>query len=441
MLLSFTVRGYRSFHQEQALSLVANNRYTDHADHLRAPPGAEERLLPVIALYGANGAGKSNLIKALAHLRALVVGKARPQLVPFMFQGGLEVSLEVQFTAQGSIFLYGISGTSERLREEWLYLRQGSRWVAVLEREEGKVEFGEACPAPSERLRALRTLGAKPHQTFLSFVREELDGADSGSQMQAVLDWFRRLKIILPSTMHTLLPLALTDDPDLRGRMGEVLSRVATGVSRLEVAERELDAAEIEALRVPWERLTTEDAADLVLSRNGRVYRAIGGQGRVVESSLHLHHPFGEGSIPFTPDDESDGTCRLLHLLPALLPEPGDGAGGAVIVVDEIDRSLHPQLSKHLLRRFIADGGNRQLIFTTHDLNLLDLDVLRRDEIWFVEKREGASDLYSLADFKIRKDLSIDRAYLQGRFGAVPPVEQEWPEWVKAIHRELEPRR
>jgi uncharacterized protein len=136
-----------------------------------------------------------------------------------------------------------------------------------------------------------------------------------------------------------------------------------------------------------------------------------------------------------------DGICRLLHLLPALLPEPEDGAGGAVIVVDEIDRSLHPQLSKHLLRRFIADGGNRQLIFTTHDLNLLDLDVLLRDEIWFVEKREGASDLYSLADFKLRKDLSIDRAYLQGRFGAVPPVEQEWPERVKAIHRELESRR
>lgn len=442
MLLSLTVKGYRSFQVEQTLSLIANNRYTDHADHLKTLPVGEERLLPVLALYGANGAGKSNLIQALAHLRLLVMGKARPQLTPFMFQSGQDISIEIQFLSENTVFLYGVIGADDRLREEWLYLRAGTRWIPLFEREDNRVELGEACPAPSERLKALRTIGAKPHQTFLRFVDEELsDGGDSGPELRSALDWFKRLKIILPSSLHSLLPLALTDNPDLRSRMSEVLSRVATGVSRLEVTERELDPTELESMRFPWSRLPQDvPSGDVILSRNGRVYRMPDGQSRVLESSLHLHHPFGAGTIPFSPEDESDGTHRLLHLLPALLPDP-DADQGSVIVVDEIDRSLHPQLSKHLIRRFIADGGARQLIFTTHDLNLLDLDVLRRDEIWFVEKRDAASDLYSLADFKIRKDLSIDRAYLQGRFGAVPPVEQEWPEWVQAIHRELGPRR
>jgi hypothetical protein len=118
--------------------------------------------------------------------------------------------------------------------------------------------------------------------------------------------------------------------------------------------------------------------------------------------------------------EESDGTRRLLNLIPALhhMKE-----SGAVYLIDEIDRSLHPILVKNFLELFLksCEGQPGQIIVTTHESNLLDLDLFRRDEIWFAEKDQGAATrLYSLADFKIRKDLEIRKHYLQGRFGAVP---------------------
>jgi hypothetical protein len=119
-------------------------------------------------------------------------------------------------------------------------------------------------------------------------------------------------------------------------------------------------------------------------------------------------------------DDESDGTRRLLDLLPALHQMQKQGG---VYFVDEIDRSMHPILVRRLVEFFLASCGESpgQLMFTTHESSLLDLDLLRRDEIWFAEKDyEQATRLYSLADFKVRNDLEIRKHYLQGRFGAIP---------------------
>jgi len=126
--------------------------------------------------------------------------------------------------------------------------------------------------------------------------------------------------------------------------------------------------------------------------------------------------------VEFSIDEESEGTQRLINLIPALFilkknPEK-------VIFLDELDRRLHPLLSRKFLEFFLQckiEQSKNQLIFTTHDTNLLDLDLLRRDEIWFVEKNnQGASQLYSLAEFKIRSDLKVEKGYLNGRFGAIP---------------------
>jgi hypothetical protein len=115
--------------------------------------------------------------------------------------------------------------------------------------------------------------------------------------------------------------------------------------------------------------------------------------------------------------EESDGTRRLLNLVP-LLHSP---RAAGVYFIDEIDRSLHPMLVREFLGSFLGGGGFRQIIVTTHETNLLDQDLLRRDEIWFAEKDQSAATrLYSLLDFKVRNDLDIRKGYLQGRFGAIP---------------------
>jgi AAA15 family ATPase/GTPase len=156
--------------------------------------------------------------------------------------------------------------------------------------------------------------------------------------------------------------------------------------------------------------------------------------------AMQSEHVTGEGKrviLPFS--EESDGTQRLTHLLPALHSVVNDKH--KVIVIDEIDRSLHPLLAKGFVRAFLQACAPKQsqLIFTTHELAFMDLDLLRRDEIWFAAKKlpEGSTELYSLTDYKVRTDLKVDKAYLQGRFEAIPPIETELPGWVQQIMQEL----
>ncbi len=156
-----------------------------------------------------------------------------------------------------------------------------------------------------------------------------------------------------------------------------------------------------------------DESSELVIERNN--------EDRLYRLSIQAAHEHKAGTVVnLDLDEESDGTRRLLNLLPALYHLSTEQAA---YFIDEIDRSLHPILVKEFLHFFLrsCDTGLRQLIVTTHESNLLDLDLLRRDEIWFVEKDESASTrLYSLLDFKVRNDLEIRKHYLQGRFGAIP---------------------
>jgi AAA15 family ATPase/GTPase len=135
---------------------------------------------------------------------------------------------------------------------------------------------------------------------------------------------------------------------------------------------------------------------------------------------IFLRHAGEEGvSSDFRLNEESDGTVRVVDLVPMLF-ELKEGQE-RVILLDELDRRLHPHLSRLIVQAALQCRNKSQLLFTTHDTNLLDLDLLRRDEIWFVEKdKAGRSVLYSLAEFKVRPDLQIEKGYLNGRFGAIP---------------------
>ena len=143
--------------------------------------------------------------------------------------------------------------------------------------------------------------------------------------------------------------------------------------------------------------------------------------GQVNLTQLKTSHRHENGDlIDFSMDEESEGTQRLINLIPSLYILGKDAE--KVIFIDELDRRLHPLLSRSFVESAInCRSRENQLIFTTHDTNLLDLDLLRRDEIWFVEKnKNGVSDCYSLAEFKIRPDLKIEKGYLNARFGAIP---------------------
>ena len=463
MLLSFTVGNFRSFREAQTLSLIASNRHPDHADHLAGIPDDENRALPVAVIYGANGAGKSNLIQALVFLQALVLRGTEPKK-PIARRAFLldqesarkPSSFEIQFVHGKHVYAFGCEISDQHVDTEWLSLLQDGKEVSVYERStdaNGEVEI-EAGPVLTEdggrehaKVLALTQVGVLPNQLFLHAASKNLREQDQGPVLGAALRWFTdHFRIIPADSMVSSLAQLISHDETFTQFAGHFLRSVGTGVDRLRVDTSEVEEGILRSFGPHIEEyvraLPVGESATTNLSDGTELFVEKGEGTKVRLLNIRSEHVNTDGArvdLPFS--EESDGTRRLTHLLPAL-HALRDKHG--LFVVDEIDRSLHPLLAKGFVRGFLqlCAGTGSQMIFTTHDTTFLDLDLLRRDEIWFANKRpqEGATELYSLADYKVRTDLKIDKAYLQGRFEAVPPIETELPQWVTNIMNELQPR-
>jgi hypothetical protein len=439
MIVSFSVSNFRSFSVEQTLSLVASNRLGEHPPNHTVPiPGSDERLLRIAVIYGANGAGKSNLFKALRYLQSIALNpRARSGGTgrePFRLGNGTDEpsSFDLQFIAENKLYRFGCTLDDHRIHDEWLVLVEGSREKALYERTTdatGQVTIYSAGHEGSgERLVALAKVGGPQNQTFLATIRANLEKADMGDHIGGVSDWFEKsLDLVAPDERLAFLGPLLFGDSGLLEFAGRFLKSSATGVDRLEEVRSEVPEDELR--RFLSDRGAGE-VLDHVAANRGAVLELPGGQEMLLERkdnghfyrvAIQVTHKDRSGSpVPFDLAEESDGTRRLLHLIPYLY-EPR--AAGGVCFIDEIDRSLHPMLVRKILEFFLKSNADnrRQIIMTTHESNLLDQDLLRRDEIWFAEKdSESATRLYSLVDFKVRNDLEIRKHYLQGRFGAVP---------------------
>jgi hypothetical protein len=440
MLVSFSVSNFRSFRGEQTFSMIASNRLAGtHEDHTIPIPASGEKVLKTAAIYGANGAGKSNLFKALKYLKALVLTTRKKhsgtRREAFRF-GPMELEpscFDLQFIVANQLYRFGCKVNDQRIIEEWLVRVDGGREKALYERittEDGNVKI-EAPGLKKEKLKALATIGGPQNQSFLATILATLEEADFGDELKGIFSWFKHgLTLIGPDDGVTALGTQLFDNPDLLDFAGNFLKSSATGIDCLKVHKKEINLEELQNL-LPKElakmvldelrdnevdtgiQIRIPNGDELLFERidNDRFYRI------TVQAE---HQPSTGDAVPLDLGEESDGTRRLLDLIPALHDLKNNDA---VYFIDEIDRSLHPMLVRKFLESFLksCDGGQRQIIVTTHESSLLDLDLLRRDEIWFAEKdADSATQLYSMADFKVRKDLEIRKHYFQGRFGGVP---------------------
>lgn len=442
MIVSFSVSNFRSFSSEETLSLVASNRLSgSHDDHAVPIPDSKERVLRAAVLYGANGAGKSNLFKALRYLKSVALEPRKKNSgtgrEPFRFAGARDEpsSFDLQFIAADRLYRFGFKVDDERVIEEWLFQVVGNREKPLYERvtdENGKVAIdAEGLKGAGEKVAALSKVGGPQNQSFLATANATLDSGDYGEGLGHVLAWFKEgLNLVGPDESIGAPGFLLDQDSGLRSFASEFLKSASTGVDHLEVQKREI-FREQPASSLADRLLASALLQDLADGEDGSLRMGLGdgsellverkGGNRAYRISLHAAHEHEPGKVVrLELAEESDGTRRLLNLIPALHPS---GTAGAVYFIDEIDRSLHPILVKEFLEFFLksTDGGPRQIIVTTHESNLLDQELLRRDEIWFAEKDQtAATRLYSLLDFRVRNDLEIRKHYLQGRFGAVP---------------------
>jgi AAA15 family ATPase/GTPase len=440
MIISFSVSNFRSFCSEETFSLVASNRLSgNHDEHAVPIPDSKEKVLRAGVIYGANGAGKSNLFRALQYLKSVALrplekdsGTGREI---FRFREGMQEpsSFDLQFIAAGKLYRFGFKANDQRITEEWLVQVYGGKERVLYERitdENGRVSIDfQGLRSAGEKLNALATVGGPQNQSFLATIHVTLNSSDCGEELNAILAWFKRLYLIAPSARFAALSDFLVADPDFKEFAGDFLQSSGTGVDALNIFKREITEDELRSLLSENDFLKLLN--NLQKSDDGIVSTRLNGGNellieraaanrffRITIQAVH-EQPLGK-PIPLELAEESDGTRRLLNLIPALYDLQGRNA---IYFVDEIDRSLHPILVMKFLEFFLksCEGGQRQIVITTHESNLLDLDLLRRDEIWFAEKdRDAATRLYSMADFKVRKDHEIRKHYLQGRFGAVP---------------------
>ncbi|MGE0710017.1 MAG: ATP/GTP-binding protein [Planctomycetota bacterium] len=424
MLLQFTVGNYLSFRDKTTLSMLAAPGGEADGAVLSGPGG--RFVLRVAAIYGANASGKSNLISALQFARNRVVGGPPAELAPFKLDAALgqaPSSFEFELELAGAHYSFGFFLDAESVQAEWLARTTDEGEEVPLYGREGQ-EFRitpELAPDP-ERQRFLEFLakGTSSNQLFLHEA-----GAREGHELSFLVRWFREGLDLVGHGLGTKgLATRIEQDPALATFLGNFLGEAGTGVSGVVV----------------------DPAADRSLLGGG----SPGGEGilgmlltvlNADDRRLRLAHAAKDSApVPFALSEESDGTRRLLKLAP-LIHDLQDEAPARLVVIDELDRSLHTLLSSFFVRAFsrAAQGNHSQLIFTTHDTNLLNLELLRPDSIWFVEKdRAGASHLYSLAEFDHAQlealGPAVERGYLQGRFGAVPFLgDPERLGWTKAL--------
>ena len=347
MIVSFSVSNFRSFASEETLSLVASNRLSgSHDDHAVPIPDSEEKVLRAAVLYGANGAGKSNLFKALRYLRTVALeprernsGTGRE---PFRLGGSPDdpSTFDLQFIAAERLYRFGFKVDDERITEEWLFQVVGRQQRPLYERttdENGTVAVdAEGLKDAGGKVVALATVGGPQNQSFLATVNATLDAGGHGEELGHALTWFKEGLILVGPVGSIGVPERLLDqDSDLLSFAGAFLKSASTGVDHFEVIKEEIPKDD------PARWLSDGRASGRLLAEGGNIYL-------IRIQAAHEHEPGKVVRLDLT--EESDGTRRLLSLLPALHHLR---TAGAVYFIDEIDRSLHPILVKEFLEFFL----------------------------------------------------------------------------------------
>ncbi len=443
MLTGFSVQNYKSFRNEERISFEAS-KITRHKEHVIQCHG--KRILKSGLIFGANAGGKSNLVSAMGFSREIIIkglDKVDLSRCHFRIDGDMYLKpavFEYRIIVDQSEYSYGIaiSYSEKVILSEWLVeIHENDRETYIFNRRiddgvsvaESEISFDD----PNERLRmdfCLEAFGRNISQAYKSktllndIALRFNESAGVFAKIRRVYEWFAGMLIITPDLRFGALNEIASDDIS-KALFSGAMSYFDTGIESIENEIRQMDFDKL-LQNMPFEeaekiKVAVSNAAcshPVTFRINNQVFILRKDKsGNIVYNRLLLNH--GNSDDMFEYDDESDGTKRLFDLLPLLYMK--DDA--KVIIVDEIDRSLHTNLTRRFLERFydIHEGRKCQLIATTHDSNLLDLDLLRQDEIWFVEREEDhSSRIFSLNRFRERFDKRIDREYLLGRYGAIP---------------------
>jgi AAA15 family ATPase/GTPase len=442
MLIRLKIANFLSFKDEVTFSMIAS-RERQHSHRVFSDEASGLKLLPTAAIFGGNGAGKSNFYFAIEFLRKLVLRPSiapddRIPVEPYKLDDGASEGQPTRFVIEVLPNLvpyrFTVGMVSSRITEEVLEEIRGDKSLVIYSRRHNAAEDGISWEVKPLQKRAnaaadrdfigFKTRDTLPNQLFLSNL-----GGKNVPVADEVIGWFReQLALMLPTTTFKLLEFSLPSQRDLQEYCNTALRNAGTGV--FEIGQKRISWDVFEApqsLKDQLMKRLDEGQMTFILNPDGRRYSITRKNGELQVANLFtLHTTESGGKVRFELSEESQGTQRFVDLLPAF-HELTCSNRPKVFIIDELDRSLHTRLTRHLIENFLKTSGadsRSQLIFTTHDALLLDQCLLRRDEIWFIEKtKTGASCINSLSAFDgVRNDRDILKSYLVGEFGGIPSI-------------------
>ncbi len=405
MLTSFKVANFRSIGEEQILSLIPASNQREYTENIFE--SGKHPALNVISIYGANSSGKSNLLLAFYAMKVMVLTSAKNSSadtlpwLPFLLKDGLgetDTLFEVQFVLNGVRYRYGYSYNADRVSTEWLMRKISGRETAVFQREGEVIDISSGFNG-SSRLIDAAVEGTKPNNLFLSMA-----DAFNVEEAKAVIAWFNNV-----DTLNSRSPLNLAKQTDSLLKDAEYSAAIR---------------GYLKSLNLGIENVLSEEN-DKGASNQSPVFKAV----------HRLYDRNGNPTAATTSWDftsfESSGSNRALYISGSVVKSLKTGG---VLIIDEVEAFMHPIMTLALIELFMNPESNpkrTQLIFSTHDTNLLNYLRLRRDQVYFMEKNKWeSSELFSLSDFKYKNadgeesterwDSDKEKRYIEGRYGAIP---------------------
>ena len=423
MLIEFSIGNYRSFKEKVTFSMVAANlvakdKNLDCTNLFEVDK--ELKLLKSAAIYGANASGKSNLAQALSFMKWFMINSSKEtqsaeEIDVEHFRLSTETEsepsfFEIVFVLDGQQYRYGFEANRHRVVSEWLFYVPKVRETKLFERESDRFSVSKTYKADGVQQRT------RDNALFLS-----VSAQFNVKVAEKILEWLTsQLQIIsgLNDDAYLGYTLKCFLEKENKDEIIQLVKKLDLGISEIKVEQIEINADSLPK-DIPDElkKLIIKSRKSKATSIN-TVHRKFDREGNYISTELFN-----------LKQQESEGTQKIFALAGLLIDVLKNGK---VLVVDELDARLHPLISRAIIELFNSNETNpnqAQLIFMTHDTNLLNNKLFRRDQIWFTEKnRYGATDLYSLAEYKleeykgVRNDASFESDYIKGKYGAVPYI-------------------
>ena len=409
MILEFSVKNFLSFKEKVTFSMIANSNKELNDNYVEI---GGNKVLKSAAIYGANASGKSNLFKILTLVVLMLRSSnsvdinAKLPLIPFKLDKGSvnkPSEFEIKFILDETRYVYGFIADKDKIYDEYLYYYPNGRETKIFDRT--NINEYSYTQKDEKILREIEAKNAQNKFFLATATNRNFDKTKAAYNfLTNGIGTCNNLEILknMAYKMYETNPDYLKD----------------FAIDFLQKADFNIEDYQISQIDVPGEFLTAiPEFITKTLPDKPKAYQVL------------FKHKNSDNYLSI--DEESLGTQMIFAFIPFLADSLKNKK---VLIIDELDKSLHPFLVQYIVEIFndaeINKNGS-QLIFNTHDTNLLDLNILRRDQIWFTEKNSetGESDLYSLSDFSVRKQENVEKGYMLGRYGAVPFIKNDFNLW------------